>query len=77
MEIRIPAPDGSYIAFEVDVMNADVPLFLGLDLLDREQLVADNLENVLDSRRHGWKLPLTTTNRHLYLTWQLRSTLFT
>ena len=59
------------------MINADVPLLLGLDILDREQLVADNVENVLDSRRHGWKLPLTRTNGHLYLTWQLRSTLFT
>ena len=77
MEIRTPTPDNSYIAFDVDVISADVPLLLGLDTLDREQLVADNVDNVLDSRRHGWKLPLTRKNGHMYLAWEPCSTLFT
>lgn len=58
MEIRIPTPNGSYIAIDAHVVKADVPLLIGIDVLDRECLVADNVLNVLDSRRDGWKMPI-------------------
>lgn len=54
IEVRIPMPDGSFLAMKVDVVDADVPLLLGIDTLDREKLVADNVRNTLDSRRFGW-----------------------
>lgn len=45
LEMRLPTPDGAFLAMSVDVVSADVPLLLGIDVLDREQLVADNVES--------------------------------
>lgn len=42
LDVRIPTPDGSYLPLSVDVANADVPLLIGLDVLDRLKLVANN-----------------------------------
>lgn len=81
--IRIPTPDGIFIETRVEVGKVDVPLLLGIDLLDRERLVADNVENVLHSRRAGWKMPVirrgATDGRggHMYLLWDCSQLCFT
>lgn len=77
IEIRLPTPDGSFLAMEVDVVDAYVPLLMGIDTLDREQLVADNVENVLDSRRYGWKIPIARRNGHMYVQWNAKTLMFT
>lgn len=75
IEVRIPTPDGTFIAIEIDVVSADVPLLLGIDVLDREKLVADNVDNVIHSRRFGWKIPVirrgagARKSGHMYLVW--------
>lgn len=67
--MRLPTPDGAFIALSVDVVNADVALLLGIDVLDREQLVADNVDNVLDSRHFGWKMPIQRRDGHMFVPW--------
>ena len=47
MEVRIPTPVGSFLKFPMDVVSADLPMLLGLDILDREGLIADNVRNEL------------------------------
>lgn len=47
--IQIPVPGGTFIHLEIDLVPPDVPLLIGLDILDQEQLVAKNLENELQS----------------------------
>jgi hypothetical protein len=66
---RIPTPNGNYIKMDMDVVQADVPMIIGLEVLDRECLVADNVENKLLSTKHGWSLPITRKYGHLYLEW--------
>lgn len=67
--IRIPLPNGAYLTLTIDVVNADVPLLLGLDILDREPLVADNVANILDSRRDHWQLPIPRKYGHMFVEW--------
>jgi hypothetical protein len=59
--VRIPTPDGNQIKMDMDVVQANVPMLIGLEVLDRECLVADNVENKLRSitRKYG----------HLYIEW--------
>lgn len=67
IRIRITPPNDSFLQFDGDVVAADLPLLLGIDILDKEQLVADNMENILDSRKHGWNMNVTRRNRHMFL----------
>ncbi len=60
--MRIPTPNGQFIAVLVHVVAPDVPMLIGLDVLDREMLVADNVDNLLRSKIHGWEMPLVRRN---------------
>lgn len=62
---------------EVDVVQPDVPLLLGLDILDREQLVPDNIENLLESRLYGWGMPVTRRFGHMYISCDVNKIMFT
>jgi len=75
--VRIPTPDGSFIALRIDVVQADIPMLLGLDVMDREKLVANNVLNELQSYNNGWKMPLVRKLGHMYLCWSSKSVLFT
>ena len=77
LRIRIPLPNGSFLPLSIDVVDADIPCLLGLDLLDREGLVADNVENVLDSRRDHWKMPITRKHGHMFVEWGRQDIRFT
>lgn len=44
LNVRIPTPDGAFINFNPDVVEADVPLFLGLDLLEGHCFILDSRE---------------------------------
>lgn len=76
MNIRMPAPHGNYVHIDVDVVIPDVPLLIGIDVLDREQLVADNVVNLLKSRLYGWEIPITRKNGHMYEEWDYKTVLF-
>lgn len=75
MRIIIPTPDDSFLQFDTDVVTANVPLLLGIDILDREQLVADNVDNLLHSRKHGCNMSETRRNRHMFLQWNTATVL--
>ena len=77
MKIRIPTPDLSFLDLDVDVVKPDVPFLLGLDILDKHHLVADNVENKLRSRTLGWSIPISRRRGHLYIDWRLKEALFT
>lgn len=77
LSVCLPTLDGSFILVRADVVHADVPLLIGLDFLDEEKLVANNVDNVLESRKHGWKMPLTRRGGHLFLKWDTSPTLHT
>lgn len=58
MEIRIPTPDGSFIQTKPEVVRAEAPFLLGIDILDKEALVADNVRNMLECPKKGWVMPI-------------------
>ena len=75
--VRIPTPISGYLHIDVDVVRPDVPLLIGLDVLDQEQLIPNNVENQLESRLYGWSIPIIRKLGHLYITWEEHKTLFT
>lgn len=52
----MPSPDGSYLAFPAETIKAEIPLLMGIDTLERESMVADNADNVLDNRQRRWQI---------------------
>ena len=58
LEIRLPFPSGIFLSLKIDVVNAEVPTLLGLDVLDREKQVPNNVDNKLMSKLRGWNLPI-------------------
>lgn len=77
LELRLPLPDGQFLPLLIDVVDADIPFLLGLDVLDNERLVADNVSNVLESRRDKWKLPIKRKHGHMFVEWGQESIRFT
>ena len=50
MKFRCPAPDGGSIDLDMDVIDLDIPLLLGLRELRDHQLLVDYLDNTLLSQ---------------------------
>lgn len=67
MEFRLPILDCSYLPLHIDVVKADIPLLLCLDVMDRELLVADNVANFLGSRRDNWTILIVQKHGHTFI----------
>ena len=63
IEVIIKTSHGSSLTFECDVVNSDVPMLLGLDIMRREGMVIDISKMVL--RNHEWSLPMGYAYGHL------------
>ena len=57
IEARIPTPNGSYLKIDMRVLSTDVHMLLGLDVLDRKSIVANNVHNELEAMHAGWTMP--------------------
>ncbi len=71
MRFGIPTPGGTYIEHVFHVVSADVPMLVGIDLLDFYSigLFVDNTTNTLVSHNGNWKIPIKRKLGHLYLEW--------
>lgn len=54
--IRIPTPNNSYISIGMDIVGAEIPMLIGIDVLDKERLNADNVNNQLIQADDRWRL---------------------
>ncbi len=66
VQIRIPLPNYSFLEIKVNVVPANFPLLLGLDVLDKDKLVANNVHNELLATHHCGSLPFIRKHEHLY-----------
>jgi len=66
--VPVQTPAGTR-SLQVEIVEADIPLLLGLDFMDNMQVMANTLENRLESIE-GWTLPLTRYDGHIYLEWE-------
>jgi hypothetical protein len=68
--IAIYKPTPAYvITLNVDVVRANVPLLIGLDVVDANGLTADAVSNKLKCPKGGWETPLVRKIGHMYLEW--------
>jgi hypothetical protein len=76
LKVILPTPE-PLINLEIDVVQADVPLLIGLDVLDENGMTADTMNNVLKCPGRGWKIPLVRNLGHVYLEWKYGNIFFT
>lgn len=74
--ITVPFTENDLICSEVDVVSANVPFLVGLDLLGKQQLFVNNISNELCVSGSNIKLPLIRKRGHIYFEWdkQIRYT---
>lgn len=69
VDIWIPINETHVICPNIEVVDVDVPLLLGLDFLDEYNMTVDAANNVLKSKSRAWFFPLTRKFGRLYLEW--------
>lgn len=69
LKFRLPCPDGVSLDMDIDVVDLDVPLLLGLRELRHHKILVDYLSNTMENRYLGWKVKLNDKFGHLY--WDL------
>jgi Aspartyl protease len=69
LHMRLQTPNGIFIMLEVDVVPTNVPMILGLDVLDKFGLSADTVHNILHCTAEDRKLTLVRKFGHVDLEW--------
>ena len=67
MQISIPTPNGNNMTFRCDIVPADIPLLLGLDVMRREGLIINVRD--LELEHNDWSMPMKVRNNHLIISW--------
>ncbi len=67
MKIILPTPSGHDIEFETDVVEADVPLLLGYDVLCKHGLNINIRESKIEHK--DWAFPIVHRSGHLWVQW--------
>lgn len=63
VNIRIAVSESLFFTFEADVVDVDVPLLLGIDVIKSSRLVLDFSKKEVRSEADGWNLPLIRKKR--------------
>jgi hypothetical protein len=75
LKVTLPTPE-PHIYLEIDVVQADLPLLIGLDVLDENGMTAHTQNNFLKCPGRGWKIPLVRKLGHVYLEWEYGNIFF-
>ena len=76
LTIQIPFLDSHATIERVDVVNSDVPLLIGLDLLDKYGIFINTITNRLHCPQLQLQTPLVRKNGHVYLEWPKHQRVF-
>lgn len=77
IRIRIPITASLHLDLAVDVVDLDIPLILGLDILRGKGLLVDYINNELKFCNHDLSLPITSKYGHVFLEWDYHTIHFT
>lgn len=69
--MRTPAE--SYVDFNPDVVDADVPFLISLDLLENHGLALDFSRRIILKRHKAWELPMIFKYGHIFIEWGPKS----
>eukprot|EP00171_Calliarthron_tuberculosum_P002994 IDg2994t1 len=66
---RIPYANNRSICEELDIIDINIPLLMGLDLMGKYKLYIDNVSNMLICQTPRWYHPVTRKFGHIYYEW--------
>lgn len=69
VNILVPISHSFFLSFDADVVDANVPLLLGLDVLTSYRMILNFADDEVTSKADGWRLPLIRKGGHVYLDW--------
>lgn len=71
LNIRMPVGEDIVVTFQSHVVSIDVPLLLGLDVLQKLKLLINFEDGTLHSPRDHWRVQLVQKFGHLYVEWPM------
>ena len=69
LPMHVPLSEAYYLPLSIDVIQLNVPLLIGLDVLDHYGLYVNNVEDRLRSDGRDVDVPLVRKDGHIYLVW--------
>lgn len=70
LHIRMPVTEMCFVDAYLDIVEADVPFLLGLNILTQLKAHLDFDEDTMSPKFEGWSLPLTRKLGHVYNVWE-------
>lgn len=77
VSIKLPIHNNTHVDLHVDVIDLDIPLIIGLDVLKSKRLLVNYIDNNLHFCNKNIKQPLTYKFRHVIYEWDIRELFFT
>lgn len=68
IKIRVPTSNNSFIPITMDVVDVIIPMIIGLDLLDKEELIVENVDDHIVCKIFHWRMHSARKCVHLCLT---------
>ena len=68
-KIRVPYREGLFMDLDLDVVDINFPLLLGLDKLDQYKCYVNNVENIMVCVQPRWQHSITRKLGHLFYGW--------
>ena len=76
LRIRIPVGPHAMILLLVDIIDANVPLLIGIDVMDRFKFYVHTVTNEVICPHGQWKMPIRRNFGHAYLEWNPSQLIF-
>lgn len=76
IRIKIPITSGTHLHLEIDVVDLDIPLILGLDVLRNDKLLVNYIDNTIYFCNHAVRRPIVHKLGHVFLEWNEQEILF-
>lgn len=64
---RLPLASGQVICFDTDIIDADITLFLSLDVMRTHGSIIDLSKGIITSNNHSWKSPTHYNQGHVFI----------
>lgn len=75
--VRLPIDEHSHINIDIDVVDMDIPLIIGLDVLRRHKILVDYLTNTIKFCERNVQQPIKNMRGHVFYVWDAHTILFT
>lgn len=67
LSLRLPRPNGTILLLDADIVRADIPVIMRLDVMQRCGLILDFNEDDVPSSLPYWKVPIIYQFGHTFI----------